>query len=218
MRTRSFAVCLMSDPAILAYSTFADGGNSGVGITEQPTFTQDGWPRSEVSGRHSCASPLSRLYRLARGNEAAFDGAHGADAGVEEGERSRRSVAAEVEALLGQRPDLQLVKIADGAKDNWTFLSRVLPEGVESSTSSTPPSISRGPSMRPWGRRPQADGACSRSTVIGASRDRLESRRSSGATNLCSKHPECERLAQVLGYFRDNRHRMGYAREPLAGM
>ena len=40
-------------------------------------------------------------------------------------------VGAEVEAVLGQRPDLQLVKIADGAKDNWTFLSRVLPEGVE---------------------------------------------------------------------------------------
>ena len=40
-------------------------------------------------------------------------------------------VGAEVEAVLGQRPDLQLVKIADGANDNWTFLSRVLPEGVE---------------------------------------------------------------------------------------
>ena len=32
-------------------------------------------------------------------------------------------VGAEVEAVLGQRPDLQLVKIADGANDNWTFLS-----------------------------------------------------------------------------------------------
>ena len=40
-------------------------------------------------------------------------------------------VAAEVEAVLGQRPDLQLVKIADGAKDNWTFLSQALPAGVE---------------------------------------------------------------------------------------
>ena len=40
-------------------------------------------------------------------------------------------VAAEVEAVLGQRPELKLVKIADGAKDNWTFLGKVLPEGVE---------------------------------------------------------------------------------------
>ena len=40
-------------------------------------------------------------------------------------------VAAEVEAVLGQRPDLALVKIADGAKDNWTFLGQKLPQGVE---------------------------------------------------------------------------------------
>ena len=40
-------------------------------------------------------------------------------------------VAAEVEAVLGQRPDLTVVKVADGAKDNWTFLTRALPDGVE---------------------------------------------------------------------------------------
>ena len=40
-------------------------------------------------------------------------------------------VAAEVEAVLAKRPDLALVKLADGAKDNWTFLTRALPEGVE---------------------------------------------------------------------------------------
>ena len=40
-------------------------------------------------------------------------------------------VAAEVEAVLAKRPDLTLVKLADGTKDNWTFLTRALPEGVE---------------------------------------------------------------------------------------
>ena len=40
-------------------------------------------------------------------------------------------VAAEVEAVLGQRPDLTLVKLAGGAKDKWTFLTRALPDGVE---------------------------------------------------------------------------------------
>ena len=40
-------------------------------------------------------------------------------------------VAAEVEAVLDKRPDLTVVKLADGAKDNWTFLTRALPEGVE---------------------------------------------------------------------------------------
>ena len=40
-------------------------------------------------------------------------------------------VAAEVEAVLAKRPDLTVVKLADGAKDNWTFLTRALPAGVE---------------------------------------------------------------------------------------
>ena len=55
-------------------------------------------------------------------------------------------VGAEVEAVLGQRPDLQLVKIADGANDNWTFLSRVLPRAsmqkneIGTTSASTPTS------------------------------------------------------------------------------
>ena len=32
-------------------------------------------------------------------------------------------VTAEVEAVLAKRPDLTVVKVADGAKDNWTFLT-----------------------------------------------------------------------------------------------
>ena len=40
-------------------------------------------------------------------------------------------VSAEVEAVLAKRPDLTVVKLADGAKDNWTFLTCALPEGVE---------------------------------------------------------------------------------------
>ncbi len=40
-------------------------------------------------------------------------------------------VAAEVAAVRAPRPDLTVVKLADGAKDNWTFLSGALPEGVE---------------------------------------------------------------------------------------
>ena len=40
-------------------------------------------------------------------------------------------VTAEVEAVLAKRPDLTVVKVADGAKDNWTFLTRALPDGVE---------------------------------------------------------------------------------------
>ena len=40
-------------------------------------------------------------------------------------------LAAEVEAVLDRRPDLTVVKLADGARDNWTCLTGALPDGVE---------------------------------------------------------------------------------------
>lgn len=43
----------------------------------------------------------------------------------------KRTLLAEVSALLAQRPDLTLVKLADGASDNWTFLTKDLPAGTE---------------------------------------------------------------------------------------
>ena len=40
-------------------------------------------------------------------------------------------MAAAVQAILGQRPDLAVVKVADGTKDNWAFPTGALPDGVE---------------------------------------------------------------------------------------
>ena len=128
-------------------------------------------------------------------------------------------VGAEVEAVLGQRPDLQLVKIADAANDNWTFLSRVLPEGVElidffhaaqhlsdafdaAYGANDPKAVAQFEKYRHL-LRYDDDGV---TQVIRALR------------HLRSKHPECERIAQVLGYFRNNRHRMGYAEAKDQGL
>lgn len=38
---------------------------------------------------------------------------------------------AELDMALSLRPDLRLVKAADGANDNWTYLHKELPEGIE---------------------------------------------------------------------------------------
>ena len=46
-------------------------------------------------------------------------------------ETLKQMVAAEVEAILHSRPDLRLLKLADGVVDNWTFLSNKLPPGEE---------------------------------------------------------------------------------------
>ena len=43
----------------------------------------------------------------------------------------KTTLAAELAAVLQQRPGLRLVKLADGAKDNWTYLSGDLPAGEE---------------------------------------------------------------------------------------
>jgi hypothetical protein len=43
----------------------------------------------------------------------------------------KRTLLADVTAALAARPDLRIVKLSDGATDNWTFLSSILPDGIE---------------------------------------------------------------------------------------
>ena len=128
-------------------------------------------------------------------------------------------VAAEVEAVLDQRPDLELVKVADGAKDNWTFLTRALPDGVElidfyhaaEHLSDAFDAAHGADSTKASAQfekyrhllRHEPDGVAS---VIRA------------LVYLRSKHPHRDRIAQVLGYFRGNRHRMRYAEAKAQGL
>ena len=128
-------------------------------------------------------------------------------------------VAAEVEAVLAKRPDLTVVKVADGAKDNWTFLTRVLPEGVElidfyhavehlkdafdSAHGADSPTAAAQFKKYRHRLRHEPDGV---ERVIRA------------LVYLRSRYPGNERIAQVLGYFRGNRHRMGYADAKAKGV
>lgn len=43
----------------------------------------------------------------------------------------KRSLLLDITHVLAERPDLTLVKIADGSADNWSFLSKELPAGTE---------------------------------------------------------------------------------------
>ena len=43
----------------------------------------------------------------------------------------KSQLTAEVMGALKQRPDLQVVKVADGAPDNWHYLRETLPFGDE---------------------------------------------------------------------------------------
>jgi len=121
-------------------------------------------------------------------------------------------LAAEVEAVLAQRPELTVVKVADGAKDNWTFLSELAPAGearvdffhaAEQLKAALDAAYGEN---APKGRaqfdklrhllRHDTDGV---DKVIRA------------LIHLRRKHPRRTRIGEVLGYFRRHRRRMDYA-------
>ena len=46
----------------------------------------------------------------------------------------KQMLRAEVDAALSQRPDLEVIKLADGARDNWSFLDELAPQAAGSVT------------------------------------------------------------------------------------
>ncbi len=121
-------------------------------------------------------------------------------------------VIAEVQAALAQRPDLTVVKIADGARDNWTYLATLVPEGEERV----------GFYHAAQRLKAALDGAYGESTPKGQAQfkkyrhilledpDGVE-KVIRALMNLRSKHRRRKRIGEVLGYFRRHRHRMDYA-------
>jgi hypothetical protein len=125
----------------------------------------------------------------------------------------KRMLAAEVSALLLSRPELKIVKVADGAADNWDFLSsKALPPGEEAvdffhASEHLHAAIAnvygdgshetrfRHETLRET-LRDEADGA---DKVIRALK------------HLASKHPRKEIVRRELAYFRKHRNRMRYA-------
>jgi hypothetical protein len=131
----------------------------------------------------------------------------------------KRTLLADVSAALAERPDLRIVKLADGANDNWTYLSSILPNGVEildfyhaaehlnDAVASvygdgTVEARKRFESLR-FVLREEADGA---EKVI-RSIDYLRKR-----------NPNNKTLVKELAYFRHNRHRMKYHQFAVQGL
>jgi len=124
----------------------------------------------------------------------------------------KSALAAEVHAVLAKCPELTVVKVADGAKDNWTFLAGLVPEGEERvdffhAAEQLKAALDAAYGENdPKGRaqfdklrhvlRHDADGVAK---VIRA------------LVYLRDKHPRRKRIGEVLGYFRRHRQRMDYA-------
>lgn len=131
----------------------------------------------------------------------------------------KRTLFADMTALLAERPDLVVVKLADGAADNWTYLSSILPEGIEILDfyhaaehlntalgsvygDGTVEARKRFEALR-FTLREEVDGA---EKVIRA------------MNYLRKKHPNNKQVERELDYFRNNRHRMRYQHFAAQGL
>jgi hypothetical protein len=131
----------------------------------------------------------------------------------------KQSLESGLAALLAKRPDLQLVKVADGARDNWTFLAGELPDGVEVldyfhavEHLTRALAAAYGESSRAFHRSHERlrhklkDNDNGVNQVIRAIR------------HLVRKHPKSKVLRTELAYFRKNRARMRYAAVAAQGL
>src|SRR5207247_7918628 len=111
-----------------------------------------------------------------------------------------------------QKPSLRVVKVADGAKDNWTYLDHHLPEGpgivdFYHATEHLKPALEA------------AYGETSPKALAQFTKLRevlLEERRGAAKViralvHLRDTHRRKKRIATELRFFRRNRHRMRYA-------
>ena len=134
----------------------------------------------------------------------------------------KQTLSAEVEAALGQRPDLRMVKLADAAPDNWTYLGQLAPQ-VSSSTELVDffhaSSQLKAATDAAYGENDRR-GAAQYEKYLHALRHETGGveRVIRGLRYLHRKHPRRERIREVLGYFRRNRARMGYAEAAQKGL
>jgi len=122
----------------------------------------------------------------------------------------------ELGKVLAERPDLQLVALADGAKDNWTFLQDKVASRVRKSVCILDFFHAAAHLSDAFGAAYGEGSVKARANFDKQRRILLEDPRGVDkvircVAHLCTSHPRSKRLKQVLGYLKENRHRMQYA-------
>jgi hypothetical protein len=115
-------------------------------------------------------------------------------------------------AVLGQRPDLTLVKLADGAKDNWSYLGAVLPQGIETLDFHHACEHLKAAFDAAYGEN-SAKSKAQFEKYRHLLRDETDGveKVTRALCHLRDTHPRKRQLATELAYFRRYRHRMHYA-------
>jgi len=125
----------------------------------------------------------------------------------------KRQLVAEVENAFRQQPDLRLVKVADGARDNWDFLAMDLPDGVEVVDFYHAGEHLKRAFDHAYGEssdKSRASFAEYRHVLLEVVDGVQKVIRTLAYHH--KRKPRCGPLEQELGYFRRNRARMDYAR------
>jgi hypothetical protein len=121
-------------------------------------------------------------------------------------------LAGEVHAALGQRPDLTVVKVADGARDNWTYLDALVPDGTVVVDFYHAAEQLKAALDAAYGQG-SAKGLAQFNKlrhVLLEDEDGVE-KVIRALVYLRNKHRRRQRIGEVLRYLRRNRHRMRYA-------
>lgn len=145
--------------------------------------------------RHGERLCTRRMARMPEGNKATL----------------KSQLTAEVMGALIRRPDLRVVKVADGAPDNWSYLAETLPVGEEV--------LDFYHAATHLG---DALGAAYGEGTL-QSQERMETLREvlrdapdgvdTGIGALCrlrTRYPRRQAIHKALSYFREHRHRMRY--------
>ena len=121
-------------------------------------------------------------------------------------------LSAEVSAALEQRPELEVVKLADGAKDNWTYFAQLVPDGEERVDFYHAVEQLKAAFDAAYGENnPKGQAQFGKNRhVLREDLNGVE-KVIRALVYLRSKHPRRKRIGEVLGYFRRHRQRMNYA-------
>ncbi len=131
----------------------------------------------------------------------------------------KEALKAELDVALAKRPDLRLVKAADGANDNWSFLHSELPAGDE-----VVDFFHAAEHLNAAVAAAYGDGTVEARRRFNDLRHVLLEQENGDGTvirslvHLRDKHPRNKRIATELAYFRKRRPHMRYAEMKAQGL
>ncbi len=125
-------------------------------------------------------------------------------------------LADELDAALKARPDLRVHKIADAAKDNWTFLAGLPKSNPGRPTTSGVDFYHATEHLKAalnaaYGEGPTANAQYEKLRLILRDEEGGVEKVIRSLAYLRDQHPRRKKIATELNFFRKNRHRMKYA-------